>query len=331
MPLCYVARPSAVLTLLAALALAPAAWSQTKMTAGVRGKVVDEQGQGVPDVKIDMEFLGESRQKVTRTQNTDKKGGFVRMGLLDGKWKFTFSREGYKTYIMEMPLSLGGFSEAPDIVLQVAAATAAAQPAGPVAAVLPAAPESNKAGEDYTKAVEAAQAGRYDEAEVMLKGVLAHFPDLAPAHYNLGYVYQRKRDWKAAEAEYQRVTELEPTKSDSFIALAAVRELDDRGSQAAEALLAAAPAFEQDAKFQYALGITSSNAGKPAEAEAAFKKAAALDPANPEPLFHLATIAVGQNRVAVAVGLLEQYLGMTGQVPANLETAKGLLGALKKK
>jgi len=33
----------------------------------------------------------------------------------------------------------------------------------------------------------------------------------------------------------------------------------------------------------------------------------------------------------VAVGLLEKYLGMTGQAPANLETAKGLLGALKKK
>jgi tetratricopeptide (TPR) repeat protein len=300
------------------------------MTAGVRGKVVDEKGQGVPDVKIDMEFLGETRQKITKTQTTDKKGGFVRMGVPDGNWRFTFTREGYKTHIMEMPLSLGGFSEAPDIVLQAAAA-APAQPAGPVAAVLPAAPESNKAGEDYAKAVEAAQAGRYDEAEVMLKEVLAHFPDLAPAHYNLGYVYQRKKDWKAAEAEYQRVTELEPTRSDSFIALAAVRELDGRGPQAAESLLAAAPAFEQDAKFQYALGITSANAGKSAEAEAAFKKAAALDPANPEPLFHLATIAVGANRVPEAVGLLEKYLAMTGQSPANVETAKALLGALKKK
>lgn len=330
MHLASVVRPSAVLALLGALALVPAAWSQTRMTAGVRGKVVDEQGQGVPDVKIDMEFLGESRQKITKTQNTDKKGGFVRMGVPQGNWRFTFTKEGYKTYIMEMPLSLGGFSEAPDTVLQAAAA-APAQATGPVAAVLPAAPESTKAGEDYTKAVEAAQAGRYDEAEAMLKGVLAQFPDLAPAHYNLGYVYQRKKDWKAAEAEYQRVTELEPTKSDSFIALAAVRELDGRGAQAAEALLAVAPAFEQDAKFQYALGITSSNAGKLTDAEAAFKKAAALDPANPEPLFHLATIAVGQNRVAAAVGLLEQYLGMIGQVPANLETAKGLLAALKKK
>ena len=115
------------------------------------------------------------------------------------------------------------------------------------------------------------------------------------------------------------------------MALAAVREIDGRTQEAADGVIAAAPAFAQDAKFQYALGITCLNAGKSAEAEAALKKVVELDPANPEPYFHLATIAVGANHVAEAVGLLEKYLAMSGQVPANLETAKGLLGALKKK
>ena len=328
----FTLRPAALaLGLGATLALALPGWTQTRVTGGVRGKVVDEKGAGISDVKVDLEFLGESRQKITKSQLTDKKGGFVRMGLLEGKWKFTFAKEGYKTYMMEMELSLGGFSEAPDVVLQAGAAPAAAAPAGPVAAVLPPTPESNKAGEAYTKAVEAAHAGRYDEAEPLLKEVLVQYPDLAPAHFNLGYVLQKKKDWKAAEAEFQRVTELEPTKSDAFIALAAVREMDGRAREAAEALAAAAAAFAQDAKFQFALGITSTNAGMSSEAEASFKKASELDPANPEPYFYLATIAVGQNRVPEAVMLLDKYLGMTGQVPANLETAKGLLGALKKK
>ena len=316
----------------AAMLLTMPAAAQTKVTGGVRGKVVDEQGAGVPDVKIDMDFLGESRVKIAKTQQTDKKGGFVRMGMAEGKWKFTFTKEGFKTYVMETDISLGGFSEVPDVILHRGNTSASAAPEGqPVAAVLPPTPESNKAGETYTKAVEAAQAGRYDEAEPMLKEILVQFPALAPAHYNLGYVYQKKKDWKAAEAEYQRVTELEPTKSDAFLALAAVRELDGRMQEAAEGVLAAAPAFTQDAKFQFAAGVMCLNAGKSAEAEAQFKKAAELDPANPEPYFHLATIAVGANRVPEAVGLLEKYVGMSGQVPANLETAKGLLGALKKK
>src|SRR6185436_18136938 len=154
----------------------PEATAQTR--AGVRGKVVDEEGKGVEGVTIEMEFKGESRQKIVKSQLTDKKGGFVRMGLPDGKWQFTFSKEGYKTYSMEMVLSLGGFSEAPDIVLTRGATPAAAAPAGaPVAAVLPATPESSKAGETYTKAVEAAQAGRYDEAKPMLEAILAQFPN----------------------------------------------------------------------------------------------------------------------------------------------------------
>jgi Tfp pilus assembly protein PilF len=318
-----------VFGLAVAVCAAPAS-AQTRTTSGIRGKIVDEQGQGIPDVKIDMEFLGESRQKIIKTQNTDKKGGYVRMGLPDGKWKLTFTKEGYKPFSLERDLSLGAFSDVEDLVMQKAAAAAPAE-AAPVAAVLPAVPEANKAGEVYTNAVAAAQAGRYDEAEVGLKEVLAQFPDLAPAHYNLAFVYQRKKDWKGAEAAYKRVTELEPTKSDAVIALAAVRELDGRVDEAVAGLLTAAPAFEQDARFQYALGLTASNAGKTAESEAAFQKAAALDPANPEPLFHLATAAVGRNKVAEAVGLLEKYLAMTGQVPANVETAKALLAALKKK
>jgi len=42
----------------AAMLLTMPAAAQTKVTGGVRGKVVDEQGAGVPDVKIDMDFLG---------------------------------------------------------------------------------------------------------------------------------------------------------------------------------------------------------------------------------------------------------------------------------
>lgn len=299
-------------------------------TAGIRGRVLDEAGLGIVDVKLDFEFLGESRVKVTSSTKSDKKGGFVRMGIPDGKWRITFSKEGYKTYVMEISLSLGGFSEAGDVVLK-AATVAAAASNEPVAAVLPATPEASKAGEDYRRALEAASAGRYDEAEPALKEVITRFPDLANAHYNLAYVYQMKKDWKGAEAEYTRVTELEPAKADAYIALAAVRELDGRGPEAAEGLLAAAPGFEQDFLFQYALGITCANTGKVPEAEAAFRKAMALDPSKPEPFFQLATIAVGQNKVPEAVGLLEKYAGMSGQVPANLQTAQGLLGALKKK
>src|SRR6185503_5498203 len=98
----FTLHPAAlVLGLGAVIALAVPGWTQRTM-AGVRGKVTDEKGAPIADVKIDMEFLGESRQKITKSLVTDKKGGFVRMGVPDGRWKFTFAKEGYKTYMMEL-------------------------------------------------------------------------------------------------------------------------------------------------------------------------------------------------------------------------------------
>ena len=308
-------------------ALAPCARAQV---ATVRGKVLDEAGQPLAAVNVEMEFKGESRQKIVKTVVTDKKGGYVRSGLASGPYKMTFSKEGYKPYSMEVAISLGGFSELPDQVLHPAAAAAPAG-AAPVEAVLPPEPDSAKTEAAYAKAVEATKAGRLDEAEGLYREVLAKFPDLAGAHYNLAYLHQLRKNWKAAEGEYLRVTELQPTRSDAFIALAAVRELDGREGDAVEGLLQAAPGFEQEARFQYALGVTSLNAGRPREGAAAFKKMAELDPANPEPYYHLATLAVGENRVAEAVAQLEKYVGMSGQDPRNLQTAKRLLEALKKK
>ena len=310
-------------------ALAPAAQAQL---ATVRGKVVDEGGKPLPEVKIEMEFKGESRQKIVKTVVTDKKGGFVRAGLSAGPYVMTFTKDGYKPYGMEISISLGGFSEIPDVVMHGAdAAAATATPAAGAEAVLPPDADSAKAGQAYATAVEAVMAGRLEEAEGLFKEVLGKFPDLAGAHYNLGYVYQLRKDWKSAETEYQRVTELQPEKSDAFIALTAIRELDGRGPEAVDAMLRAAPAFPQDARFLYALGITCVNAGRSAEGADAFRKLQAVDPANTEPYFHLGTIAVGENRVADAISQLEKYVSMTGQDPHNLETAKRLLEVLKKK
>ena len=110
-----------------------------------------------------------------------------------------------------------------------------------------------------------------------------------------------------------------------------VRQLDGRGPEAADGLLAAAPAFAEDAKFQYILGITCIECGEERRGGGSVPEGHGPRPANPEPLFQLGTILVGQNKLPEAISLLEKYVGMSGQAPANLQTANGLLAALKKK
>lgn len=326
-------RSTRVLALAAlALALSRLPALATVEFATLRGRVVDQDKKAIPEVQIQFEFKGESRVKIMKNAVTDKKGGFVRAGLPGGPYRISFMKDGYQTYIMEMTLSLGGFSEAGDIVLNAAKSDAASGALPPnTEAVLPADAASNTIRATYEKAALAAKEGRLDEAVAAYGEVIQQVPQLAAAHYNLGYIYQTQKKWKDAEAEFVKVTELQPTRSDSFIALSAIRELDGRGPEGVEGLLAASPAFEQDTTFQYALGITCINTGRSAEAGAAFKKVVALDPSNVEVHYYLGSLAVGNNDIPGALAELQKYLTLQGQDPQNLESAKNLIGALKPK
>jgi tetratricopeptide (TPR) repeat protein len=313
------------------VALAAPAHGQTRVTAGVRGKVVDEQGKGIDGVTLDMEYKGESRVPIKKSQTTDKKGGYVRMGVPGGKWRMTFSKPGYQTYQLDTNLSDGGFSELADVVLKPAAPAAApsAEAKEEVAPVL--APESATMKDVYNKAVEASRAGNLDEAEKLYKEILEKLPDLGEVHYNLGRLYLRKNDVASAEAELRRASELMSTRPDAYLALAAAYGLENKTTEAADVLLQVKDKFADDAKFQYILGTKLIDAGRSDQAAAALRKAIQLDPSIVEAHYHLASVAVGQNKVTEAIAELEKYLSMSGQDPQNLETAKALLKALKTK
>jgi Flp pilus assembly protein TadD len=339
-PIPTVRAPRALAGLLAILVACLPAAALAQPGASLRVLVLDERGQPMPDVDVTLEFKGEPGVRPqTFKSRTNRKGYVVRMGLPPGAYKLTFSRPGYLTYVVETSLSLGGLSEIPDVVMKPAPAaeTPGAPPAasagepGPGMAPTPPAETdlATKLKEEYAKAYEATQAGRYDEAERLYKDILAKAPGLAVVHFNLGYVYRQKKDFAAAEEQYRRAVELEPDRSDGYLALANVHELKGDHDRALQILEEAAPRFENDARFQLALGVKRRDMGRPGAREA-IEKARALDPAGPEPYYHLGTIALAENRPAEALALLEKYVSMSGQNPENLAVARALIEALKK-
>jgi predicted Zn-dependent protease len=207
----------------------------------------------------------------------------------------------------------------------------AAPAGGASGAATATAEEAAKLGAAYAQAVEAIKTSQWDAAEAALKEVLARIPDQPVVLFNLGHVYRQKKDYPAAEAEFKRVTEREPAKSDAFVAMAALYEAQGKGGEAVDYLTANAAAFEQDAKYQVALGATAMNQGKEKEAEAAFAKAAALDPSNVEIQYFLASLALNRNEVGDAIVHLEKYVAEAPAGSPNVETAKSLLAALQAK
>ncbi len=339
--------------LLAAAAGASIAISWTApasaQTSGVRGVVTDEQGQPIPEVTIEIQYQG-AGPKRAYTQKTNKKGGFVRIGMPDGSYKIILSKEGYQTYGIEKYLGLGeifelcgnlrvGNDPCNDLVLKKAKVVTTIQGAPGTtggapkdeAAAKAAAEEAAKLGATYQAAVEAIKAQQWDAAETALKEVLAKVPDQPVVLFNLGHVYRQKKDFAGAETEFKRAIELEPTKADSYIALASMYEEQGKSAEAVDLLAKASPGFEQDAKFQTALGATAMNAGREKEAEEAFTRVATLDLADVEVQYYLASLALNRNEVDDAIAHLEKYLAEAPPTSANVQVAQALLTTLKAK
>lgn len=289
-----------------------------------RGQVVDEQGKPLAGVRIELQYTGKEPQTFVRT--TNEKGGFVQVGMPSGSYTIRFSKDGYIPALHQTTITAGGLTEIPTATLKAAPQAVAA----PVAEGAEDKEVAKEIQDTYARAMEATSAGRLDESEALFKQVLEKVPDLAVAHYNLGYVYTRKKDWPSAEAEFKRAIELQPERSDSYAALAGLYEATGRTGEAVTLLSEASPRFETDAAFQFSSGVAYLNAGDSARAETALRKARELDPSRVEALYYLGTLAVGNGRIEEAVGHLQAYLSLTGQNPQNLETARKLLDALKK-
>ena len=323
------ARAKRHLTLLATAALlaCPAIAHAQLDAAQIRGSVIDEKGAPIPGVAVELTYKGETRVPIVKTATTDKKGGFVRVGLKGGDWSLSFKKDGFKTTGVDTYLSIGGLSEIPPVTMTAVA------PA-PVATGAPALSTQEQAkllGEAYAKALASLQAGQSADAEAQFKALTEALPNLAEAHYNLGYLYGQRGANAEAEAEFRRTLELQPENPEALVALAALVDKSGRGEDALKMLLDVAPRFESNGRFQFALGAAAFNLGRNQDAEPAFEKAAALDPANAESLFFLGSIAVARNDVPTAVDRLKKFVATAPPASPNLETAKALLASLGKK
>lgn len=303
----------------------------TLETATIRGEVLDEKAQPVADAKVELEFKGESRVKVLKTLTTDKKGKYVRMGLPAGRWNMTVTKPGFEPQTGESEFG-SGINELPSITLKAAAeGKKTAQSAAEVEAAAKEAERMKQLGATYNKAVAALTAGQDAEAEALFKEVLVSTPNLPEAHYNLGYIYMRKKEVDAAEASFRKAIELQPGSSDSYIALASLFGETRRSEEALTLLSDAAGLFTADGKFQLALGLALMDAQKNAEAKEAFQRAAATDAGNAEPLYYLGTMAIAANDAPTAIQYLEKYVAAGSPQSPNYATAKGLLDAIKPK
>jgi len=286
-------------------------------TGTARGKVVDGQGQPVPEAKVVIEFQGGITRKFE--VKTNKKGEFMQVGMQPGPYKFTVSKEGFQTASHDARIQLGDPTELPPFRLMTPK-EAGQQPGSPQAELRNA----------FQKAVELQSAGKLDESEAAYKAILEKSPDVPEIYQNLGQIYMAKKDYPAAETALTKALDLNPGATDVATTLAKLYHETGQEDKAQATIAKAAAGSPTDAKAQFNQGIFLLNANKSEEAAAAFENATKADPNMAEAYFRLGTTQVGLGKVPEAVANLEKYLSLNPTDAQNKATAEGLIKALKK-
>jgi len=265
--------------------------------------------------------LVESERVSRRNElETNKKGEYRMIGLAPGPYRVTATKDGYQARYVEIDVHLGEPTDVVDI--QIVSQEAIARVTGPT---------EDDLREKFGRAVELLRSGQLDEAETLFRELVEVQPDVAEFHQNLAYTYAQKKDWPHAVQSYRVALALKPGDSALVASLAGVLEDSGEPDEALEVLDGALAENPDQPKLQYERGILLIKAQKVPEATAALEKALGGDPSLTDAHYFLGTLLVNQGKVPEAIEHFEAYLASSPENPKNVQTAKGLLEALKKK
>jgi len=312
------------------LALASGARAQGSVTA--LGRVVDGQGNPIPDVQVLLDYKGHIVQKY-RTK-TDKNGVFTHLNVYSGPYRITLKKDGVGETSFDYNIQeIDRLAKPPDFKLLPPRTVAAPPPPGsglaPAAGAGPV--DATKLAADINAAMALSREGKLDEAIAAYESVLASAPGVPLVHFNLGTTYKKKGDIPKAEAAMRRSFELDPLFVDGYVGLATVLAESGKQDEAIEVIRQGTAANEKSGRLQYALGVLAEGKGDTATAKQAFLKAEELDPQNVETQYHLATVALNMNDKAEAIARLEKFVATAPAGTPNVDVAKSLILALQKK
>jgi tetratricopeptide (TPR) repeat protein len=315
----YKRRGLVLCTVLATLAFALPAAAQGL----VQGTVVDTQGQPVEGAAITIEQEGTNRHF---DMKTDKKGGFMQIGLASAGYKITATKDKL-TASQTVRVSQGRPATA-KLVLGATAAAASGAEAAAVAALR----------KLLDEAIAASNAGKHDEAIAGFTKAIEGNPTCFACYYNIGYNYAQKKDYANAETNYKKAIEMKADYVDAYAGLASIynaqRKFDEAAAASAKVTefsntLGGGNTAGGGADAFFNQGVILWNGGKIAEAKKSFESAIQANPNHAEAHYQLGMALVNEGNLAGAATEFETYLKLAPEGP-NAPTAKGLIPQLKK-
>jgi Flp pilus assembly protein TadD len=169
----------------------------------------------------------------------------------------------------------------------------------------------------------------YNAAIPPLQKFIAEKPDVAFAHFQLGYAYTALKQPDKARAEYEKCVALDPKMSEAQLNLG-ILLLEEDPRAAVTPLRKTVELLPSQSRPRYLLGLAQERSGDSKGASESFEGASRLDPKDAASLTELGRIYIKENRPADAEGKFRAALEVQPKSPEALQGLAFCLDAQKK-
>jgi tetratricopeptide (TPR) repeat protein len=304
-----IAMASIVFTM-AALLSSPAL-AQSKGSATLSGKIVDDQGQPVADAVVQAQMVGQAE---LMSSTTDKKGEWKIKNLAEGQWRLEIVKPGLETNKQVVEIRN---NKMPPIATTMAKETPKVDPSV----------EINTA---VAHAAELAQGGKIPDARKIYEDLLVKYPTVYQLEGLIARTYAAENQIPKALEHLKLALDKEPNDTDLRI-LQADLMMESGDKAGGKAILAAIDLAQVKDPFPFInAAIVTINEGKPEEAVASLTKLLAQFPAQNEIYYYRGRGYVAAKKYDEAKADLDKFIALA---PAAKETdaAKKILEQLPKK
>jgi tetratricopeptide (TPR) repeat protein len=172
-------------------------------------------------------------------------------------------------------------------------------------------------------------ANQFEAALAPLQKFIAEKPEIAWAHFQLGYAYTALKRPDEARAEYERATTLDPKMSEAFLNLGILLSEKDPAAAVAP-LRRAVDLLPAQSRPRFLLGHALERSGDIPGAVESYEAALRLDPRDVETIIHLGNLYVGLKRYSDAETKFRAALEIEPKSPQALLGMAQALDAQKK-
>ena len=293
------------------LALAVPAAAQSRGSGHMAGVVKDESGQPVEGVQVKAVKAGEHE---TFTDKTNKKGEWSFNGLAGGQWNVDFTKEGYETRRVTVPLD--EFVHVPPMTVAIKKAAVKVDPNAEIKGEL-------------QKAAPLLESGKYAEARGIYEGITQKHPDVWQVEPLIARTYAGENKPDEALVHLQKALDHDPNNVEVKVLMATVLSQQGKTAEAQKYLDAIDMSQVKDPVVFLNQGINLINQNKAADALPIFDKVVAAFPKEPDGYYYRGRCELALGKFPEAKADLQKFVAMPGADAAEVEQAKKILEQLK--